>query len=110
MADFTRTLSSYKELFLSEVKKLNDFIKSENQELRTALQSAESNTEANEAHLKDEQVQMDTMQRILAAVKGEVAALHAQIQNLTAVKVEDSLYKKDLDFFRQEHLNLRYAI
>ena len=64
MAEFTRTLSSYKELFLAEVGKLNDFIQTENGEIRSVIQSLDHNMQGNEAHLREEQVQLSTIEGI----------------------------------------------
>ncbi len=68
-------MSSYKELFLAEVGKLNDFIQRENGELRSTIQRLERDMQSNEAHLKEEQVQLDTMQAIQLRVKQEVGLL-----------------------------------
>lgn len=40
----------------------------------------------------------------------EVGNLHSEIQRLMALKVEEDKYQKDLGFFREEHLRLKYAL
>lgn len=52
LAEFAKTLADYKTLFLGEVNKINDFIKSENEDLRTAIARLDDAMQHNESHLK----------------------------------------------------------
>ncbi len=49
-----KTLGEYKSLFLREVEKINDFIKEENSDIRTALAVMEKALQQNESNLKNE--------------------------------------------------------
>lgn len=110
LAEFAKTLAEYKALFLGEVNKINDFIKVENEDLRTSIARLDDAMQHNEAHLKKAQLQVNEIDGIQKAMSKEVGELHSEIQRLMALKVEEEKYQKDLGFFREEHLRLKYAL